>query len=262
MFAAPPFGPAKVLKEKNDSDDGSNMDGHSQVSGRRSSETGAVLLIVMLVMIGLLGLGVTALWLTTGNLQISGNMNQRQQALVVAEAGLERAMAALNAPVAPDLNTLLNPSSTLAGVAGMQGDNRPTGIDSAGMPNGVGALFRDLNVPLQNIPFPPASFNRNAGTADSPTQTLMGTYTVWIRNDGAEIRLGQYITDGGNQSVVLRAVGLAVDGRTQVAIEVPLGPRGPSGRPPVPPTPAELCYSGKNACDDNSGTASGVVAGP
>src|SRR5204863_2339132 len=113
------------------------------------------------------------------NLQVQANTNLRAQALVVAEAGIERARAALNAGV--DVNTML------AGKNAGQ-DDVPTGVDASGKPNGAGALFVDGAVTLSGIAFPPASFGRTGGTPTAPQATTMGTYTVWIRNDTAEIR--------------------------------------------------------------------------
>jgi Tfp pilus assembly protein PilX len=222
---------------------------------RRERDSGAVLLIVLMVMLAMLGLGMTALFLTSGNLQVSANINLRTQALYVAEAGIERARAVLNSPPpAPVLNTLL---------AGSNGslDNVPTGVDSAGNPNGIGALVKDGAVTLRNVSFPPASFNRSAGTVDRPTTTTMGQYTVWIRNDLAEVRQGLYTTDA-NETVVIRSQGIANDGRTTVVLEVTMIPArlAPSTNTAGVATG---CFFGKNACDDNSSTQYNVTfAGP
>lgn len=218
----------------------------------RVSDQGAVLLLMMMLVIGLLGLGVTGLWLTSGNLQVQANNNLRAQALVVAEAGVERARAALNGGV--------NVDAMLAGTnAGM--DDVPTSVDAAGRPNGAGAVFVDGAVPLWNISFPPASFGRTSGTLTAPVAATMGTYSVWIRNDTAECRRGQY-TDDTNGTVLVRSRGVAPDNLTAVVVEVALGatpavPGAPGVAPGLPPV---LCVSGKNACDDNSSTVSGVVA--
>jgi hypothetical protein len=218
----------------------------------RAPERGAVLLVIMLLILGLLGLGITGLWLTSGNLQVQANTNLRAQALVVAEAGVERVRAALNAGV--DVNTML-----VGRTAGQ--DDVPTGVDAAGKPNGAGAIFVDGATTLSNVAFPPASFARTAGTATAPIASTMGTYTVWIRNDTAEIRQGK-LTQDSNGTVVIRSRGVAPDNRTAVVVEVALGatPAIP-GTPGVSPgLPTVLCVSGKNACDDNSSTVSGVVA--
>jgi len=218
----------------------------------RDAEGGAVLLVILLLILGLLGLGITGLWLTSGNLQVQANTNLRAQALVVAEAGVERARAALNAGV--DVTVMLTGRT-----AGQ--DDVPTGVDASGRPNGAGAIFVDGAVTLLNVAFPPASFGRTGGSATAPTAVTMGTYTVWIRNDTAEIRQGRYTQDS-NGTVLVRSRGLAADNLTSVVVEVALGatPAVPGAPGVAPGAPTILCVTGKNACDDNSSTVSGVVA--
>lgn len=224
-------------------------------SPRRRRDRGAVLIVVMMVLVTLMGLGMTALWMTNGNLQMSANVSLRSNALYVAEAGIERARAILNDPVAPDLPTVLgglNPGS----------DRVPTQVDSAtGQPNGVGAVMVDqAGVPLLNVAYPPPTFGRDIGTEDAPNAANMGTYTVWIRNDTSDLRQGNFTTDTNN-TVLVRSQGTAADGRTNVVLEVVLGPTPeliPSGTSTTV-VPPELCNSGKNACDENNSTLSGIV---
>jgi hypothetical protein len=218
-------------------------------TGSRPGERGAALITVMLVMFALLGLGMTAMWMTSGNLQISATTNLRNQALYVAEAGIEAVRGDLNGPTPRDISALLTGGSDATF------DNPPTapGVDANGQPNGIGAVyvFAD-NTRLRDVAFPPASFNRGAGaTSDAPLSTTMGSYTVWIRNDTGELRQGKITTDT-NGSVVVRSRGVAVDGRTEVILEVTLG--GSS----TPGSPITACNSGKNACDENSSTLSGI----
>jgi Tfp pilus assembly protein PilX len=220
----------------------------------RRQEGGAVLIIVLMIMIVILGLGMMALWLTSGNLQVGGNMNLRTQALYAAEAGIERARAVLNAPTAPNVVSLLTGSNPTW-------DNVPTSVDATtGQPNGVGAIMMDSADALRNIPFPPASFARSSGSATNPTSAQMGTYTVWIRNDLAEVRRGRYTNDADG-AVVVRSRGVASDGRTNVVLEVTMVPSAlVTGNPPT--TSAQTgqdCYAGKNACADSSSTQYGLV---
>jgi hypothetical protein len=218
----------------------------------RRSDEGAVLLLMMMLIIGLLGLGVTGLWMTSGNLQVQANNNLRTQALVVAEAGIERARAVLNAGA--------NVDALLAGQnAGL--DDIPNAVDAAGRPTGAGAIFMDGVAKLWNISFPPASFGRTNGTSVAPISATMGTYSVWVRNDTAECRQGRY-TDDTNGTVLVRSRGVAPDNLTAVVLEVAMGatpavPGAPGIAGGIPPV---LCVSGKNACDDNSSTVSGIVA--
>jgi hypothetical protein len=221
-------------------------------TGTRRRDRGAVLLIMMLLMLGLLGLGLTGLWLTTGNLHVQANNNQRAQALKVAEAGVERARMRLNVGV--------NVDGLLAG-SNPALDDVPVSLDAAGKPAGAGAVFVDGAVALWNIPFPPPSFGRTGGTPAAPAPTTMGTYSVWIRNDTAEARQGQFTRDG-NGTVMVRSRGVAADNLTTVVVEVALGavPAAPGSPGTAAGEPPVLCVSGKNACDDNNSTVSGVVA--
>ena len=216
-----------------------------------------MLIVVLMVMLTLLGVGVMTLWLTQANLQVGGTVNLRTQALYDAEAGLERAAAVLNNQAAPNLDALLAGSNPAL-------DDVPTALDAKGMPNGVGAIFMDGATPLRNIDFPPASFGRTGGTAEQPVAQTMGRYTVWIRNDLAELRASppKYTVDD-NDTITLRSRGVASDGRTNVVLEVTMIPSGLLGGAPgasgaaAPPE----CIAGKNSCDDNSSTQYGISYG-
>lgn len=217
--------------------------------GRRSrpEDGGAVLIIVLLVMITLLSLGMVSLWLTSGNLRVSGSMSMRSQTLYCAEAGIERARAFLNTAPTAGTNAWL---SALLPASGQSMDHVPDAIDAQGRPNGVGAVLRDLTGAVTNVIYPPPSFGRVVGTAEAPTVTTMGAYTVWIRNDLADLRDGNYITDT-NSSVVIRSQCVGVDGRTNTVLEATFVP------PVVPPTInliSECLDSGKNVDDANTNT--------
>jgi hypothetical protein len=214
--------------------------------GRRAGDRGAVMLTVLLVMLGLLALGITGLWLTSGNLQISAHTNLRNQALYVAEAGIEAVRADLNAGGGRVMADLLTGGGDV-------NDNVPTGVDEDGQPNGLGAVYvlADGTV-LRDVAFPPASFKRGyESTSEAPVSRTMGTYTVWIRNDTGELRQGRPLVDG-NGAIVVRARGVAVDGRIEVVLEATLS----SDEPPDPTS--RVCYAGKNACDGNTSTLSGI----
>jgi hypothetical protein len=211
------------------------------------ADRGAVLIIVLLVMVVLLSLGMVSLWLTTGNIRIAASMSLRAQTLYCAEAGVERARAFLNTGPAGNLPPFL---TTLLGGSGLALDDVPSTLDAAGKPVGVGAILLHAGTPLVGIPFPPASFARTAGTANAPTATQMGTYTVWIRNDLTDLRDGNFTVDS-NSAVVIRSQCVAPDGRTTSAIEVTFLP------PIAPPTInmiSECLDSGKNVDDANTNT--------
>lgn len=223
---------------------------------QRRSDSGAVLITVLLVMLALLGLGVLALWMTSGNLQIGANANLRNQALYVAEAGIEAVRNDLNANPTRPIDALL------AGGKDLANDNVPTGVDASGLPNGIGAVYFFMdNSTTTNVAFPPNSFTRGVG-GSGVQSTTMGNYTVWIRNDTGEIRQGSPLHDA-NSTVVVRSRGIAPDGRTQVVLEVTMGAGATPGCKSCPPgsaNPPVLCNSGKNACDENSSVQAGIVA--
>ena len=226
---------------------------HGPRSRRR--DVGAVLVVVMLVLMTLMGMGMTALWLTNGNLQMSANVNLRTNALYLAEAGIERARSILNDPVAPDVPAILSGSSP-------GNDRVPTAVDAvSGQPNGIGSILIDQGgLPLINVAYPPPTFGRDIGTQNAPNAATMGTYTVWIRNDISDLRQGNFTFDS-NSTVLVRSQGTSADGRTNVVLEVVLGPTPgmiPTGASNSV-TPPELCNSGKNACDENNSTLSGIV---
>jgi hypothetical protein len=203
---------------------------------------GAVLLIVLLVMLTLLSLGVMAIWMTGGNLQISGNMNLRTQALYCAQAGIERARAFL--VTAPSATVPQFLTARLA-ASGQAQDNVPTGVDTSGRPNGVGAVLVDGTGAMANVAYPPGSFGRTTAAA-----MLMGSYTVWIRNDLSDVRQANYTTDT-NSTVIIRSQCLGPDGRTNATLEVTFIP--PLGTT-FSPLAAECLDSGKNNDDANTNT--------
>ena len=212
----------------------------------RSGEEGAVLVIVLLVMITLLSLGMVSLWLTSGNLKVSGSMSLRSQTMYCAEAGIERARAFLN--TGPAAGTALWLTGLLPGT-GQGSDDRPTAL-VAGKPNGVGTVMADAAGVLQNVAYPPPSFGRVVGTAEAPQVTQMGSYTVWIRNDITDMRDGNFVVDT-NSAVVIRSQCVAPDGRTNTVLEATFVP------PVAPPTInliSECLDSGKNVDDANSNT--------
>ena len=231
----------------------------------RDAQAGAVLVIVMLAMIGLLGIGLTGVFLTGGNVQIAANTNLRNQALYVAEAGLERARDILNGPSPVDFAALLGG----AGHAVYVEDEIPHALDARGQPIGRGAIMRDAaGVPLYKVSYPTSVSRTEPIAGDNPNgapNTFMGSYTVYVRNDTAECRMGKFVVDGpdvsGNQMVVVRSEGTGFDNKTSVVLEVVMGPKGggttsTKGGGGVNQV---LCNSGKNSCDDNNSVINNVV---
>ena len=220
----------------------------------------------MLAIIGLLGIGLTGVFLTGGNVQIAANTNLRNQALYVAEAGLERARDILNGPTQVDFAAMLGGAGAVAHTA----DEIPTSLDSKGQPIGRGAIMRDAaGVPLYRVSYP-TSVSRTEpipGDSNGAPNTFMGSYTVYVRNDTADCRKlhaaspsSPFVVDT-NQMVVVRSEGTAFDNRTAVVLEIVMGPKGggttnQSGAGGVNQV---LCNSGKNACDDNNSVINNVV---
>ena len=235
-----------------------------RVCRRSDGEHGAVLVAVLLIMMVLLGLGMSGLFLAKSNVQMLTNINLRGQALYVAEAGLERARDILNGPVPPDLTALLGGAGHQANPA----DEIPTSVDSVhGLPVGRGAILSDgSGTPLLGIVYPTSIFHGEAvpGNPEGLSATLMGTYTVYIHNDVAECRKGKFTVDGvpagGNLVVVIRSEGTAMDGRTTVVLEMTMGGGTTTGgQQGAGGIAAVLCNSGKNACDDNNSVQNNVV---
>src|SRR5687768_7096444 len=152
-------------------------------------------------MMTLLCLGVTSVWLTGGNLQMSASMNLRSQTLYCAQAGIERAKAHLNTAPSHAASAFL---TGLLGGTGHSQDHVPTALDAQGQPNGIGAVLFDTTGALANVAYPPTSFGRQSVVNDMPVATQMGSYTVWIRNDLSESRQGAFLADT-HGSVVVRS---------------------------------------------------------
>jgi hypothetical protein len=207
----------------------------------RREDGGAILVAVMLIMIVLLGLGMSGLFLTKSNVQMLTNTNLRNQALYVAEAGLERARDILNGPVSPDLTALLGG----AGHAYNPADEIPSTLDAVtGLPIGRGAILTDTSgVPLVRVNYPTSVYYGEPvpGNANGVSVPLMGMYTVYIRNDVAECRRGRFAVDGLRSKEVM-------GGSTNTGNQ-----QGAGG------IAAVLCNAGKNACDDNNSVQNNVV---
>jgi hypothetical protein len=272
-----------------------------QVRSRRKTDKGAILMVVLIVMIALLGLGMTGLFLTSGSIQMNTNINQRNQALVVAEAGVERARGILNNQtpgwVPPVPTMLLGSTSSVDEVP-----NKPADCQGAArgailvdqITTGCTATPTPAGCTLQNVPYP--SLDRTAGlpgSAGRVARTTMGTYTVFIRQDQADCRMGNYTCeyapvgtggiDGGaggggggggasgvttctvpstipapNGALVIRSEGVASDGKTRVVLEVTMTPSQGAAKANNTPMSA-LCAAGANGCDDNSSVQNGIV---
>jgi hypothetical protein len=142
---------------------------------RSSSQSGSVLILAMLVTLVILGVGLTAMWIASSEMKISGNITRRQECLYGAESGLERARSIL-ATSASTWATLL----TTATCSATEDDYTP-GTPTTGTGQKGKILCDDSSppLPMENIPL------FEGTTLTNPGLTNM-TYTIWIRNDDAE----------------------------------------------------------------------------
>ena len=272
-----------------------------QARCHRQADKGAILMVVLIVMIALLGLGMTGLFLTSGSIQMNSNINLRNQALVVAEAGIERARGILNnktegwVPPVPDMlkGATSSADEVPATVADCQGSARGAILVDQITPN-CDPATTPTGCTLQNVAYP--SVNRSTdlpASAGAVARATMGTYTVFIRQDQADCRMGNYTCEyapangtggsdagagaggaGGtagnttctvpvntpapNGSVIVRSEGVASDGKTRVVLEVTMTPSLGAVKANNTPISA-LCAAGANGCDDNSSIQNGIV---
>jgi hypothetical protein len=246
------------------------------------------LVVVLLVMMALLGMGLVGLYLTSGSIQMNANINMRNQALFVAEAGINRAKSVLNRTIPGLPNWSPNLSGMLAGLTSPLGvavklnvaDEVPSdpvsGCQAAG---GVdrGAYLRDEPGSVVGCSSNSAyvgcsvTYSNTVGDPNSPppppSQT-MGAYTLFIRQDLTECRIGNFICDGdpttpdpncptANGMVVIRSEGTASDNRTKVVLEVTMA-RNPNA-PVVNSRLATVCPAGQAGCDDNASVQQGIT---
>ena len=193
------------------------------------SERGSIV-VVLLVLLTLLGLGVTSLFLTTSSVRVATNIKLTNDARVVAESGLERARdILLSDPTSVPLATLLVGS-------GIPADEVPHDATRC-LGEARGAVlvdFRDTHkVPLLDVDFPTIDRRSDlpAGAGNVVPQTL-GHYTVYVRQDLADCRMGNFTCDFAastdsrtceppagapqpNHYVIVRSEGVAADGKSR-----------------------------------------------
>ncbi len=141
------------------------MSEHSSMS-ERTSESGSVMILAMLVTMLILGIGITAMWISSSNMKVSGNLTRRQENVYTAEAGLEHARIVLLTSTFSwsELLTSINCNATKDDIGGK------------GKVLCAGALPA---TPLEDIPIIQGSKVQGAGRANM-------AYTIWIRNDDVE----------------------------------------------------------------------------
>ncbi len=165
----------------------------------KRDEAGSVLVLTLLVTLVILAIGLTAMWLSSSGMKMSGNLTRRQEALYAAEAGMDHARSILASTIT--WNNLL------AGCGSSLDDTGPGG-------RGVVLCDGSPGVPLGN-------YLIGTGATTTPARVRgLGkiTYTVFIRNDDAEAATTGFYTDADSRLVV-RAEGTGRDGLSFFAIE-------------------------------------------
>ena len=171
---------------------------------RKQDESGSILVLTLLVTLVILALGLTAMWISSSGMKMSGNLTRRQEALYAAEAGMEHARRILANTIKWD--TLLD------GCSGHTMDDIGTG--------GRGRILCDVSLTPAS---PLAAYL--IGTGGSTTAAKVRglgsiTYTVYIRNDAAEaadLTIGLY--NDNDSRMVVRAEGTGRDGLSFFAVE-------------------------------------------
>jgi hypothetical protein len=161
------------------------------------------------------GVGMTGLFLSGSESRLSSNIILRNQALVVAEAGIERARQILNFMPPGNPNWVPHIAQLLQGSHPSDGDEIPisadecTGQKITGASTGVvqkrGALLVDTETHgcstsnpclLRKTQYPVlVAYKETITNVGAPEKSSMGHYTVYIRQDQADCRMNNFTCD-------------------------------------------------------------------
>lgn len=178
---------------------------------RARKDRGITLLMTLIIIVALLGLGLTSVWIASMSTNVSGNLASRQAAFNAALAGVQHARliltASLNAPSTACPSNITAPwTCALAGQT-----HAKNAIPTASSPNAIGAVLWDASTPMSAVSSP------------SGGGTQLGSYTVWVRNDVVELNTalasGGSLTLDGNNSVIIRSEGRDLSGTAVVVVE-------------------------------------------
>jgi len=206
-------------------------------------EAGSVLVLALLVTLLILGVGLTAMYLSSSGMKVSGNLTRRQEALSASETGMERALAVLNNVDPANWSSLLPPNQ-----CGATQDELPSSQYNTEKRKGV--VLCDNGVPLENVSVLEGS-STTLGTSGAPAMENL-RYTVYIRNDDGEAALlwptsspntAAWETDNDNR-VVLRVEGWARDSLSFFAVEAVIVVPPPLDQDPCPYGQAGGCGGG------------------
>lgn len=167
------------------------------------SERGVTLVISLLLVVALLGVGMTALYYSSTHTRAAQNLTARQSALNAAKAGLEHARAVLAQVAAITPTAPFN--QVLAGIQANPHHEIPT----SAQPTRQGAILYSGGVPLFEYTYP---------NPIQPEVPRLGSYTVYVHNDSAELSAGMFTTDTNN-SVIVRVLGRDPGNTATVVLE-------------------------------------------
>jgi len=168
-------------------------------------DDGSVLVLALMVTLIILAIGLTAMWLSSSGMKMSANITRRQEALYAAETGLSHARHILK----NSLNWGLLAAGCPAGSPPQPND-----------PTGKGMVLCDNSntTPLYN-----RSVLHGSITTRIKARWMANLrYTVFIRNDTAEVATGVSLNDDHDRRVVIRSEGVGRDGLSFFAIEAVL----------------------------------------
>lgn len=204
----------------------------SRRSAARERAAGSVLVLALLVSLILLGLGLTALYLSSEGGKVSTGVSRRGEAYFSAKSGLERARAILH-----DSTTWIN---SLSGCPTSPAWDPVRHVDVV-----KGRVLCAAGAPLYRVRLLEASTQ----SATKAAAVSSVEYTLWIRNDDEEGGAANILTDN-NTRVIVRAEAQARNRLGFVALEQIIG-RGAGGSLP------EAAYSqaGMGPTGANSGKA-------
>ncbi len=178
---------------------------------KKDTESGSVLVLALLVTMVILAIGLTAMWLSSSSMKMSGNIARRQEALYAAEAGLDYARYVLK-----------NTADWAPLMLGCGGTKDDVQLNNKG--RGVVLCANKNTYPLEDVSLVKEPGHKTK--IDSPQTNKRAKwmarlqYTVFVRNDEAEmLEKGLAMTDDKDWRVVLRAEGTGRDQLSFFAIE-------------------------------------------
>jgi hypothetical protein len=225
---------------------------------RRNRQEGVSLIVTLLILLFLIGLGLSVVYYSSLQVSAARNINARQQAMNAAMAGLQHARRVL----------ANQPNYTVFLTGQTQSANDPVRWDGTlGKVVGVGNVVWDGSIPLAAATTPgapgtnpglPYPLGCQATLPCTGVNCCLGRYTVWIRNDASDVNAAlasgsaaEYVTDH-NGTAILRALGRDPGNTATVVLEAAVVATTGTGT-----TPDNFAF-GKNLDRANSNAMKGV----